>query len=138
MFEHYKQTVERPLPVTCLAVLYFACVVGIVLLLITDLTVLVVPRSLILILCFAALSQLILGRGLWKLRNWARIATAILSVFFAFPSVVEILMAFRSFDIAKLIVNLLLVTLDGMTVAYLVQAETRRVFEEPRVELPLN
>lgn len=47
-------------------------------------------------------------------------------------------MAFRSFDIAKLIVNLLLVTLEGMILAYLVQAETRRVFEDPRIELHLN
>jgi hypothetical protein len=138
MSEHSQQTVQRPLPITCLAVLYFACVTGIVVLLITDLTVLVVPRSLIFVLCFVAGSQLILGRGLWKLRNWARVATAILSAFFAVPSVFEILLAFHSFDIAKLIINLLLVTLDGMIVAYLVHSETRRVFEEPRIELHLN
>jgi uncharacterized membrane protein (DUF2068 family) len=106
--------------------------------LMADLTVLVVPHSLIFVLCLVAVSQLILGRGLWKLQNWARIATAILSAFFAFPSVVEILLAFRSFDIAKLIVNLLLVTLEGMIVAYLVHSETRRVFEESRIELHLN
>lgn len=74
----------------------------------------------------------------WESGNWAGIATAILAVFFAFPSVVEILMAFRSFDIAKLIMNLWLVTLEGMIVAYLVHSDTRRVFEEPQIELRLN
>ncbi len=57
---------------------------------------------------------------------------------FCLPSVVEILMAFRSFDIAKLIMNLWLVTLEGMIVAYLVHSDTRRVFEEPQIELRLN
>lgn len=79
-----------------------------------------------------------LGCGLLKLRNWARLGTVFLASFWALPSLIEILSAFRSLNVVKLLVHLSLVTVDGMIIGYLVLPAARRVFEAPPVELHLK
>src|SRR5260370_4424970 len=77
------------------------------------------------------LLQCLVGRGLWKLENWARIVTVILSAFFSFPSIIRIFAAFRSPSIVDLLLNLSFVTLQGMIIWYLLHPDTRKAFETP-------
>jgi hypothetical protein len=92
-------------------------------------------RAIFLLLAFL---QCIVGWGLFKLQNWARIITMLMSGFFVVPGVAELVVAFKSLDILKLVPALLFVTFQGMVIAYLVHPETRQVFEVSPPELKLK
>lgn len=123
---------KRPAPVTALAIIYFVSAAAIVFFLLANF-ILSFPLRSATVLILLVPFQCILGRGLWRLQNWARIVTAILSVFFAFPSIIAIVIAFRSIDLLKLLLNLSFVTFQGMVVGYLLHPESRRIFEQRRL-----
>jgi uncharacterized membrane protein (DUF2068 family) len=129
--------VNRPLPITLLATLYFLSAAAVAIFLATD-SRHVVPTSLWVLFVLMALFQILVGRGLWKLRSWARTVTILLSAFFGLPCVLGIYEAFRSFSLIKLLLNLSFVTLQGMIIWYLLHPETRRIFEAPIESLDLN
>jgi hypothetical protein len=128
---------KRDRPITIIAALNFAAAGFLLVFLVTDFTN-VVPLQLDVLLGTVGVVHCALGWGLLKLKNWARVGTAIVSTFWGIPSVVEILSAFRSLDFAKLFVHLLFVTVYSMVVAYLVHPSVRQVFEEPPIELRLK
>ena len=128
---------SRSRPIMVLAALNFAAAAVIVLFLTTDFTK-VVPIQLDILFGSLALVHCVLGWGLLKLWNWARLGTVFLASFWALPSVIEILSAFQSLNVVKLLVHLCLVTVDGMIIGYLVHPAGRRVFEAPPVELHLK
>jgi hypothetical protein len=130
-------TPKRPKVVTGLALFYFFGALACVLFIFTDFTQ-VVPLGLDVLFGVIALAQCVLGRGLWKMQNWARVATVVLSIFFAFPCVVGIVLAFRSFNFLNLLANLAFVTLQGMIIAYLLHRETKSSFEVPLTRLELD
>jgi hypothetical protein len=119
---------KRPAPITSLAVIYFVSAAAIVLFLFTNFLLSFPLRSTPILIPLVPI-QCAIGRGLWKLQNWARIATVILSAFFGFPSVIKVLMAFSSLRIVDLLLNLAFVTLQGMIIWYLLHPETRAAFE---------
>lgn len=131
-----KPESKRPPAITGLAIVYFVTAAGIVLFLLTNFVLSFPLRSAPILIVLAPV-QFVLGRGLWKLRNWARIVTVILSASFGLPSVVEILIAFKSLDATKLVLNLSFVTLQGMVIWYLLHSKTRRCFETPMEKLSL-
>jgi hypothetical protein len=128
---------KRPIPITALSILYFTGAAAVALFLATDFTH-VVPRWLEGMLVLVAPLQCVVGRGLLKLQNWARIATVILSLFFGFPSIIKIFIAFGSLSIVDLLLNLSFVTLQGMIVWYLLHPETRAAFETSLTVLHLK
>jgi len=129
----------RPSPITVLCVLYFGAAATIGLLLATDLMHLVlVPVWLEVVLALVGLLQCLVGRGLWKLQNWARLAAVILSAFFGFPSIIKMLMAFSSLSVVDLLLNLSFVTVQGMIIWYLLHPETRATFKTPLTVLHLR
>ena len=128
---------SRNRPITGIAAVNFFATAFLVVFLMTDFTN-IVPADLKILLFALAIVHATFGVGLLKLRNWARIGTAILALFWAFPSIIEILVAFRLLDFVKLLVNLLLVTIYGCVVVYLVHPTTKTMFEEQPVELRLK
>jgi hypothetical protein len=128
---------KRPALITGLAVMYFVSAAAIVLFLFTNFVLSFPLRSTPILIPLVPI-QCAIGLGLWKLRNWARLTTVILSAFFGFPSIIKMMMAFNSLSFVDLSLNLSFVTLQGMTIWYLLHPETRAAFDTSPTVLNLK
>jgi hypothetical protein len=128
---------RRDIGVRIISVANVAIVLLILLFLATDFTD-VVPLQLKVLLFLFGVTHGILGWGLWRIRNWARIGTLIISALWAIISAMELLSAFRSFEVGWLMLHLALLTIYGMIIAYLLHPSVRKIFEEPPTSLLLK
>jgi hypothetical protein len=128
---------RRPVPVTVVAFVNFAGAVATIIFVLTDFTG-AVPRLLDDLFIISAVLACVLGWGLLRLRNWARIGTILFMAFFAVHSLAGVLGAFKSHSIVILLFFLSQLTIQAMVIAYLVHPHASDAFEEPSIHLDLK
>jgi hypothetical protein len=70
----------------------------------------------------------LLGWGLWKLKNWARIITIIFAVIGAAFQLFGLLAVFAHFNVMSLVFTLLFLAISGLIIWYLLQASVSAAF----------
>jgi hypothetical protein len=83
----------------------------------------------VIILVFAVLF-VVLGFGLWNLRNWGRVATMVLCVLGAVGASLGLMLALLHFRIFGVMVSSVRLGIDLLVLWYLSQAHVRRAFAD--------
>jgi len=79
-----------------------------------------------------ALIELLLGWGLWKLKNWARIITLIFMVIGAVFSVIGLVGTLAHFNVISLVFTLIFLAIYALIIWYLLRADVRAAFQGSR------
>jgi hypothetical protein len=82
----------------------------------------------VVILIFAAVDVL-LGWGLWKLKNWARIVTIVLAAIGIAGALFGLLGAFLHFGMFLLVLTLVRLAISGLIIWYLLQPNVTAAFQ---------
>lgn len=78
-------------------------------------------------LVFAAISALI-GIGLWKLKNWARIVTIVFSGLGILGGLLGLLTALLHFSVFTLVFRLVFIGIYALIIWYMLQPDVKKVF----------
>jgi hypothetical protein len=76
-----------------------------------------------------ALIELLLGWGLWKLKNWARIITLIFMAIGAVFSVIGLVGTLTHFNIISLVFTLIFLAIYALIIWYLLRADVKAAFQ---------
>ncbi|HJX83096.1 MAG TPA: hypothetical protein VJ723_01985 [Candidatus Angelobacter sp.] len=85
--------------------------------------------ALTIFLFIGAVISLLLGWGLWKLKNWARIITIILEVIWLLFCLLGLLGLFAHFTIGGLIWTLFWIAIPCLIIWYLLKADVKAAFK---------
>lgn len=80
------------------------------------------------VLIFFGLIALAIGIGLWKLKNWARIITIVLSALGGLACLAGLLGGVMAAEIISIIVNVIFLGIYGLIIWYLFQAHVKQAF----------
>lgn len=71
----------------------------------------------------------LLGWGLWALKNWARIVTVVLCAIFLALQLLGLVTVLTHFNLRSLISSLLWIAVDAVIIGYLLQAGVKAAFQ---------
>ncbi len=132
-----QSKIHKPVPITVVAFVNFAGAAATIVFLVTDFTA-VIPVQLDVLFSLLALGACVLGWGLLKLQNWARIGTVLFMAFVGIGSVVGLIGTFKSLNVVIMLFFLCQVTVQGTIIAYLVHPHARKFFDVEPVTLNLK
>jgi len=81
----------------------------------------------VIFLVFAAVA-IVVGIGLWRLRNWARILTIVLAAISLLPLLPGLLMSMLSIEIFTMMFQLAFAAFYGWIIWYMLQPHVKRAF----------
>jgi hypothetical protein len=76
----------------------------------------------------------LVGWGLLKLKNWARIVALVLSVLGACSQLFGLLRSFSNFNIVSFVVTLMVLALHVWIITYLLKPEVKAAFQGPQAQ----
>ncbi len=77
--------------------------------------------------------DIVLGIGLWKLKNWARIITIVLMGIGAAFQLFGLLLSLAHFAVGSFLFTLVVLAIEAFIIMYLLKPEVKAAFQAPQV-----